>query len=910
MRSNTDSGQGAPQKPTKKRSQLFKWLFHSNSTPKPAIKPIVTPIISGPITPPPSPPLDETTQLVTPPNLTAKYHAPISPADSQDVDYEKESNRSLSSDSSKTLEISSTAETSTEDTTPGESKKPSVDEKVPAQTSLQTPPNTEREVQRKVCLIILYLLLAPLVLASNAQNNVEEETMPVPSGVLPCDRPSSSKLKAYKESKDSVDSTDEGRHAPKLRKQFSRPNLSPADIALKLFQGKADMINHVDAAAWLGGGGTDRGEIRTAYMELFDWTDQSVLASLRALCDKLYMKAESQQLDKIIDAFSDRWCECNPTHGFKSPGVVYTLAYSILLLNTDHHSEEYTGGKKMPRSQYVQQTFETMKSLLKAEGHEANGEEAVTLKRKVSLDSVARHPSTSMKRWSANMSSAKVDNVTLVSDTTTYSHKEWDHLIISLLKGIYTSIDLTPLNLARGYAALPPPRIYLHSQSSASSLNRHYGKNTGVHEGTNSLVSRVLNRRPSWVSAGDTWSDYEFQGIMSSDTSGRSKRKTMYINANEPVGFSGVLRNTLIREDQAARQASIELGSIADSFHSIDDDVSMVTSLAGSMFPEKYSKEDEELELRGAPWAKEGLLKFQSFFDAGVAKKFKKRDWIEVFVIVQKGCLKIFRFDCPPQKQREFTFEPPNIIADVGGGNWLDRATMTDNIPLCHAMAQISPIKPNAEHARLRNSIIISSTAYLASLEPSHVQWSLTLPNKAVLLFQAGTKPIAEEYVYACNYWAARVSKEPLVEAVSSTEHGWNRPLELIAEKSNKGSNYKPSIQSGSYDTVVVEGERIQIKEWKAPLSSTVLSHSDESSQLDQLKKYNVTVEQALEDHNASRAQMITVFQSGSVVSTLAHSNWEKKSQYLLRETIKYGVYITTLEKAIDDKNLLLKRVL
>lgn len=44
------------------------------------------------------------------------------------------------------------------------------------------------------------------------------------------------------------------------------------------------------------------------------------------------MKAESQQLDQIIDSFADGWCECNPQHGVKSPKVIYFLAYSINLL--------------------------------------------------------------------------------------------------------------------------------------------------------------------------------------------------------------------------------------------------------------------------------------------------------------------------------------------------------------------------------------------------------------------------------------------------------------------------------------------------------------------------------------------------------------------------------------------------
>jgi Sec7-like guanine-nucleotide exchange factor len=37
----------------------------------------------------------------------------------------------------------------------------------------------------------------------------------------------------------------------------------------------------------------------------------------------LVVRAESQQLDRVIDAFSERWCECNQNHGFRDRGETY-----------------------------------------------------------------------------------------------------------------------------------------------------------------------------------------------------------------------------------------------------------------------------------------------------------------------------------------------------------------------------------------------------------------------------------------------------------------------------------------------------------------------------------------------------------------------------------------------------------
>lgn len=60
---------------------------------------------------------------------------------------------------------------------------------------------------------------------------------------------------------------------------------------------------------------------RDAYMALFDWTSVNILAAMRMLCEKLYLKGETQQVDRIVAAIAKRWCICNPNHGFKSSGM-------------------------------------------------------------------------------------------------------------------------------------------------------------------------------------------------------------------------------------------------------------------------------------------------------------------------------------------------------------------------------------------------------------------------------------------------------------------------------------------------------------------------------------------------------------------------------------------------------------
>lgn len=90
------------------------------------------------------------------------------------------------------------------------------------------------------------------------------------------------------------------------------------DLAQKLFNDQEEITGDEPAASWLGS--VDRVMVRKAYMGLFNWTNMDILAALRSLCTKIALKGETQQVDRVLDALSSRWCECNPDHGFKAVG--------------------------------------------------------------------------------------------------------------------------------------------------------------------------------------------------------------------------------------------------------------------------------------------------------------------------------------------------------------------------------------------------------------------------------------------------------------------------------------------------------------------------------------------------------------------------------------------------------------
>ena len=101
-----------------------------------------------------------------------------------------------------------------------------------------------------------------------------------------------------------------------------------------IYDGNENFIQKDRAAAWMGEEGPVRRRTLRAYMELYDFANLSILAALRLVCGRLVLRGETQQVDRILVAFSTRWCECNPNNGFKAMGMCgppYSFCFPLLL---------------------------------------------------------------------------------------------------------------------------------------------------------------------------------------------------------------------------------------------------------------------------------------------------------------------------------------------------------------------------------------------------------------------------------------------------------------------------------------------------------------------------------------------------------------------------------------------------
>lgn len=104
------------------------------------------------------------------------------------------------------------------------------------------------------------------------------------------------------------------------RSMHTEPTDSDRERAFQIYAGDENSALKAQAAALLGDVTLTSTRIRKAFIDLFDWTGFTILAAMRDLCGKLVLKAETQQVDRILMSLSERWCECNTNHGFKAVG--------------------------------------------------------------------------------------------------------------------------------------------------------------------------------------------------------------------------------------------------------------------------------------------------------------------------------------------------------------------------------------------------------------------------------------------------------------------------------------------------------------------------------------------------------------------------------------------------------------
>ncbi|CAG8522295.1 13340_t:CDS:2 [Acaulospora morrowiae] len=90
-----------------------------------------------------------------------------------------------------------------------------------------------------------------------------------------------------------------------------------------------------------------------AYMEAFNFEKDPIDIALRKFLMECYLPKETQQIDRVIEAFAKKYHESNPDL-FASSDASHTLAFALLMLHTDTFNKNVK--RKMTKDQFVNNT--------------------------------------------------------------------------------------------------------------------------------------------------------------------------------------------------------------------------------------------------------------------------------------------------------------------------------------------------------------------------------------------------------------------------------------------------------------------------------------------------------------------------------------------------------------------------
>lgn len=838
------------------------------------------------------------------------------------------------------------------DSKSSQTKRPIKDEEWVMLTPTKLPDEVEKDTENRIW-------LEP----SSSEEDLHNSKLALPTqGTENLDRTSGSTDSIYKSATSlpilQIDGDDEDEKASVsgLQKELDGPVDASIIVeddrerARKIYDGNEDFIQKEKAAAWMGEEGVVRARTLIAYMELYDFSNLNILAALRNMCNRLVLKAESQQVDRILDAFAKRWCESNPNHGFKITDVVHTICYSILLLNTDLHLADID--QKMTRNQFVKNTMPTIRksvadappgafvepnkpSILagKSQTFEADGsntKQGVESLKPTRASTDVERPSwrSSFKPPSRADSDGFNGNVPtpLIYDTPADdcgplvkapfygTLRTWEVQVEIVLKDFYNSIRNERLPLFG--APIEKPQLQPQSSSTLSVLTN------GMLRRTPSVLSKAPSESQSYnrgrtaetVRVGNgKWANKNRSRPRLYPNSGMGSSRTS-LDDQSSMWSPSVSSSTWSKYSLGKTQTSMSVDSLGSTWPSADyqQSIGFANALSQAIIREETLPgsggsdefrvapllEDESLELAGAPWAKEGIVKHKHHLES-LDKKAKDRNWNEVFAVIEKGYMSLFSFSTKSMRNKSKSKATGKV---VGGGNWQENAESLGSFLLRQTIASALP-PPGYSKAR------------------PHV-WALSLPTGAVHLFQVGTPDIVKEFVSSANYWSARLSNHPLVGGISNIEYGWsdsivNNALVTAINESTasrpSSSAARPSLQSSLRSSLDqgynsghtrsrLPGDRVTISDWTPPTQSMRASNLMEPDQLRTLLAYVAGIEDELQKHNQLRSPMLLAFTPRHPNSTKAMANWEKKSSYLLREIVKFRTYIDCLQAAEAGK--------
>ncbi|XP_056000966.1 IQ motif and SEC7 domain-containing protein 2-like isoform X4 [Ostrea edulis] len=91
------------------------------------------------------------------------------------------------------------------------------------------------------------------------------------------------------------------------------------------------------------------------FAQEIDLSGLQVDMALRKFQSYFRMPGEAQKIERLMEAFADRYCACNPDQikNFRNLDTIFLLAFAIIMLNTDSHNSSIKAERKMKVDDFI-----------------------------------------------------------------------------------------------------------------------------------------------------------------------------------------------------------------------------------------------------------------------------------------------------------------------------------------------------------------------------------------------------------------------------------------------------------------------------------------------------------------------------------------------------------------------------
>ncbi|EUC67061.1 PH and Sec7 domain protein C11E3,11c [Rhizoctonia solani AG-3 Rhs1AP] len=126
-----------------------------------------------------------------------------------------------------------------------------------------------------------------------------------------------------------------------------------------------EFVEREKLVEWLGSPSEIRHQALGYYMTYFEFGGSEIDEAIRQLCNKLYIKGETQQIDRVLEAFSEQYIIQNPDSLWQVSDIVHVVSFAIILLNTDLQATELNS--HITSSRFVENTVDAVRTQLQQE---------------------------------------------------------------------------------------------------------------------------------------------------------------------------------------------------------------------------------------------------------------------------------------------------------------------------------------------------------------------------------------------------------------------------------------------------------------------------------------------------------------------------------------------------------------